>query len=153
MNSYHNNLLENYSKTKLVSAPPTHRVWTACNLAHPKKSKKLIEQTPIIIIRQKITQKIKVGPRSTHPPSLSPCELPFARSPSQKIKETHAANSNNNNSPKNYSKNLSWTKLHPPIQFEPHASYRLQEANPQKIKEIMLQTPIITTRQKITQKI
>ena len=120
-----------------------------CNIACPKKSKKLVQQTPIITTRQKITHKIWVGPSSTHR-VWATCNLARPK----KIKETRAANSNNNNSPKKYSQTLSWTKFHPPSELEPHVSYRLREkAHPKKSMKLAQRTSMIRTPKKITQKI
>ena len=64
----------------------------------------LMQWTPIMTTHQKMTQKTKVA----QVPSTHQVLSHVQPSTSEKIKETLAADSNNNNSPKiTYSKNLS----------------------------------------------
>ena len=43
------------------------------------------------------------------------------------MKDAQLANSYKKNSPKIYSKNVSWTKLHPRTEFEPSTSEKIKE--------------------------
>ena len=57
----------------MAQAPPTHQVWSVCNPARLKKSKKLVQRTPIITTCQNITQK-NLSWTKLHPPTkFEPC--------------------------------------------------------------------------------
>ena len=78
------------------------------------------------------------APSSTHTPSLN--RMRPTSSMSQKHKGTRAGNSYHDNSQKKkknlkkISKNLTWTKLHPPTKFEPCApSHFREEARTNKL--------------------
>ena len=98
-NSHHENLPKN---NLIILVGPSSNV-SRVQGSTSDKTKKPVQGAPVITTRQNITQKNKVGPSSTHPPSLKKL---VQRTPIKNIL------------PKTYSKNLSWTKLHPPTEFE-----------------------------------
>ena len=110
---------KNYSKSKVGPSSTWHQPteFEPCASWYVRKNNETCAASSYHKDLPKYYPENKVDPSSTHPPSLNPVQSSTSEKSKKLVQRTLTT------TPKKITqKILSWIKLHPPSEFEPHAT-------------------------------